>query len=77
MDSGPIIDDHTPLNLAGIPTVDIIGRFTIGYEPNGRPIPVPWWHTPGDSLDLISPESLDLSIRVTLRVLREQLQATE
>jgi hypothetical protein len=67
MAPGPIIDDHTPLNLAGIPTVDIIGNFTASG----------WWHTSGDSLELISPESLDLSIRVTLRVLRDRLKAAK
>ena len=65
MAPGPIIDDHTPLNLAGVPTVDLIGNFTKAG----------WWHTSGDSLALISPASLDLSIRVTLRVLRAQLKA--
>jgi glutaminyl-peptide cyclotransferase len=59
MAAGPIIDDHTPLNLAGIPTVDIIGDFS-----NRR-----WWHTPADSLQNVSPASLDVSIRVTLRLL--------
>jgi acetylornithine deacetylase/succinyl-diaminopimelate desuccinylase-like protein len=67
MAPGPIIDDHTPLNLAGVPTVDIIGDFSVGG----------WWHTPADSLELISPESLDLSIRVALRVLRDQLQTAK
>ncbi len=63
MAAGPIIDDHVPLNFAGIPTVDIIGDFTrFG-----------WWHTPGDGLKIISAESLETSIRVTLRVLDERL----
>ncbi|MBN8456638.1 MAG: M28 family peptidase [Verrucomicrobia bacterium] len=63
MAPGPIIDDHLPLNLAGIPTVDMIGDFTHGG----------WWHTSADSLELIDPKSLDISIRVTLRVLRDRL----
>jgi glutaminyl-peptide cyclotransferase len=54
-----IIDDHVPLNFAGIPTVDIIGDFTRDR----------WWHTSADNMKLISPESLDISIRVTLRML--------
>jgi Zn-dependent M28 family amino/carboxypeptidase len=70
---GSFLDDHVPLIMAGIPTVDIIGRFAVGAEPSGKPIHVPWWHTTGDSLELISVESLDISIRVTLRVLREKL----
>jgi glutaminyl-peptide cyclotransferase len=59
MAAGPIIDDHVPLNFAGIPTVDIIGEFGRGG----------WWHTPADNLKIISPRSLDISIRVTLRML--------
>ncbi len=61
---GPIIDDHMPLNLAGIPTVDMIGDFTHGG----------WWHTTADCLELIDHKSLDISIRVTLRVLRDRLK---
>lgn len=63
MAPGPIIDDHVPLNFAGIPTVDIIGDFSRSA----------WWHKPADSLKIISPRSLDISIRVTLRVLGQQL----
>jgi len=62
--AGPITDDHTPLNRAGIPTVDLIGDFSSR----------PWWHTTGDSLHHISPASLDVSIRVTLRLLDGLLQ---
>jgi hypothetical protein len=64
MAAGPIIDDHVPLNFAGIPTVDMIGDFSRSG----------WWHTPGDNLKIISAESLDKSIRVTLRMLDELLQ---
>jgi glutaminyl-peptide cyclotransferase len=63
MAPGPIIDDHVPLNFAGIPTVDIIGDFTRSN----------WWHKPADNLKIISADSLDISIRVTLRVLDQQL----
>lgn len=61
MAAGPIIDDHVPLNMVGIPTVNLIGDFT-RYR---------WWHTPNDNLELISPESLEISIRVTLRLLEK------
>jgi glutaminyl-peptide cyclotransferase len=64
MAAGPIIDDHVPLNFAGIPTVDMIGDFTRSG----------WWHKPGDNLKIISADSLDISIRVTLRMLDELLQ---
>jgi hypothetical protein len=63
MAATPIIDDHVPLNLAGIPTVDLIGDFTRRG----------WWHTVGDNLNIISPESLDISIRVTLRMIDMRL----
>lgn len=59
MAPGPVTDDHVPLNRAGIPTVDIIGDFS------NRP----WWHSTGDSIHHISAASLDVSIRVTLRLL--------
>jgi len=70
---GPFLDDHVPLIAAGIPTVDIIGKFVVGAEPSGKPIYAPWWHTAGDVPELISPESLDISVRVTLRILRDKL----
>ncbi len=28
-----------------------------------------WWHTPADNLKIISAKSLDISMRVTLRLL--------
>jgi Zn-dependent M28 family amino/carboxypeptidase len=41
-----ILDDHTPLNAAGIPTIDLID------------FDFPWWHTAEDTMDKISAESL-------------------
>lgn len=67
MAAGPILDDHVPLNLVGIPTIDIIGDFQSKD----------WWHQPEDNLDIISADSLDLSIRVTLRVLGDLLPDEE
>ncbi len=64
MAPGPIIDDHVPLNFAGIPTVDIIGDFSRKG----------WWHTPADNLKIVSADSLDISIRVTLRVLDDLME---
>jgi len=43
-----IIDDHTPLNSIGIPTLDIID-FDFA-----------WWHTAGDTIDKVSAESLQI-----------------
>ncbi|MES2981289.1 MAG: M28 family peptidase [Verrucomicrobiota bacterium] len=58
-----IMDDHVPLNLIGIPTLDILGDFTRSA----------WWHTPGDNSDIISSKSLSISIAVTLGMLDELL----
>lgn len=41
-----ITDDHTPLNAIGIPTIDLID---FDYPP---------WHTPDDTIDKLSAESL-------------------
>lgn len=41
-----IMDDHTPLNAIGIPTIDLID-FNF-----------PAWHTPEDTMDKVSAESL-------------------
>jgi hypothetical protein len=61
--AGTIMDDHVPLNLIGIPTLDIIGDFTRSK----------WWHTPRDNADIITPDSLSISIGVTLGMLDELL----
>ncbi len=58
----PILDDHVPLNQVGIPTIDIIGDFQ----------QFSWWHHRAggkDDLANLSAESLDISMRVTLRTL--------
>jgi glutaminyl-peptide cyclotransferase len=61
----PILDDHVPLNNAGIPTIDIIGDFANSD----------WWHTQSDNLALISRESLDLTLRIATRMLDSLLAA--
>lgn len=43
-----ILDDHTPLNRIGIPTIDIID---FDYPP---------WHTAGDTIDKLSAQSLQI-----------------
>lgn len=43
-----IVDDHTPLNAAGIPTIDLID------------FDFPAWHTTEDTMDKISAESLEI-----------------
>jgi Zn-dependent M28 family amino/carboxypeptidase len=54
-----IMDDHTPLNEAGIPTIDLID---FDYAP---------WHTPNDTIDKLSPESLRIVGAVTAYYLSE------
>ena len=54
-----ILDDHTPLNEIGIPTIDIID---FDYPP---------WHTPEDTMDKISAESLKIVGSVAARYLVE------
>jgi glutaminyl-peptide cyclotransferase len=43
-----MIDDHTPLNEIGIPTIDVID-FSF-----------PWWHTAQDTMDKLSAQSLQI-----------------
>jgi hypothetical protein len=54
-----MIDDHSPLNAIGIPTIDLID---FDYPP---------WHTAGDTIDKISPKSLQIVGSVTLYYLSE------
>jgi glutaminyl-peptide cyclotransferase len=46
--AGSVTDDHTPLNAIGIPTVDVID---FDYA---------WWHTPDDTIDKLSAQSLQV-----------------
>jgi len=59
--NGDIIDDHTPFQKVGIPTIDIID-FEFG-ESNR------YWHTKADTFDKISQESLETVGNVTLELL--------
>ncbi len=61
-----ITDDHVPLNtIAGVPTVDMID-FDFEY-----------WHTPGDTLEKISAESLEISGKATLLLVEKFLLGKE
>ncbi|CAN5506943.1 M28 family peptidase [soil metagenome] len=55
-----IVDDHTPLNAIGIPVIDLID---FEYPP---------WHTPADTMDKISAESLEIVGKVAARYLVEE-----
>jgi glutaminyl-peptide cyclotransferase len=54
-----MIDDHSPLNAIGIPTIDVID------------FDYPWWHTAGDTMDKISAQSLQIVGSVALYYLSE------
>ncbi len=54
-----ITDDHKPLNAVGIPTIDLID---FDYSA---------WHTPGDTMDKISAESLGIVGSVTVYYLEQ------
>jgi Zn-dependent M28 family amino/carboxypeptidase len=54
-----ITDDHTPLNEIGIPTIDLID---FDYPP---------WHTPDDTMDKLSAESLRITGAVASYYLSE------
>lgn len=53
-----IEDDHVPFVRAGVPAVDLID---FDYGPGNR-----YWHTPQDTLDKLSPRSLEIVGRVVL-----------
>lgn len=55
-------DDHTPFLKAGIPSADLID-FTYGYNNV-------FWHTPQDTLDKLSPQSLQITGDTLLETLR-------
>jgi len=59
-----ILDDHTPFMLAGIPAVDVID-FEYGSAPGKND----YWHTKKDTLDKLSPRSLEIVGQTTLRLL--------
>jgi glutaminyl-peptide cyclotransferase len=54
-----ILDDHTPLNAAGVPTIDLID------------FDFPPWHTAADTMDKLSADSLETVGRVALYYLSQ------
>ena len=57
-DVGAIVDDHVPLINAGIRAIDVIGW------------PYPHWHTPDDTPDKLSTETLAAAGNVAIGVIR-------
>ena len=63
---GFITDDHLPMNnIGGIPTIDVIA-FT---PDTGFPA---HWHTTGDTMDKLSPNTLRAVGQTLLQVLSEE-----
>ncbi len=58
---GTILDDHQPFLDAGMPAVDLID-FEYGSAPGRND----YWHTPQDTLERLSPRSLELAARLAL-----------
>ncbi len=59
---GPVLDDHVPIQvITHIPSIDLID---FDYAP---------WHTSGDTLDQLSPDSLQVIGRLTLWYLAREL----
>lgn len=58
---GAVNDDHIPLIQAGLPTVDVID---FSYGPGHA-----WWHTPEDTADKLSPETLRMVAEVMLELI--------
>ena len=66
-------DDHVPFLEAGIPAIDLID-FEFGSAPGKND----YWHTPEDTMDKLSVDSLDKVGRVTLHMLQtlvEEMQS--
>jgi Zn-dependent M28 family amino/carboxypeptidase len=62
----PLLDDHTPFLHLGVPAVDLID---FDFGPGHR-----YWHTPQDTLDKISPRSMQIVGEVVLESLRRLMQ---
>lgn len=56
---GAIIDDHVPLQEAGLPCLHLIGDF----------MNMPYWHKAGDTMEVIDADALKKTGRTTLRFL--------
>jgi len=63
---GIILDDHQPFLDAGFPAVDLID-FNYGNAPGENN----FWHTPADTLDKLSAESLAITGRIVLEMINQ------
>lgn len=60
--STAVVDDHTPWLAAGVPAIDLID---FEYGPDNR-----YWHTTQDTLDKLSPRSLEIVGRLIVEIIR-------
>lgn len=67
--SREILDDHQPFLSAGMPAIDIID-FEYGSARGQND----YWHTPEDTVDKLSVQSLELVGRTTLRLLDDLMR---
>ncbi|MFH1476157.1 MAG: M28 family peptidase [Verrucomicrobiota bacterium] len=68
---GDLLDDHLPFLEAGMPAIVLID-FEYGSAPGRND----YWHTPQDTLDKLSAESLGIVGRVIIRVLNDLMMET-
>ena len=62
----PLLDDHTPFLNLGVPAADLID---FDYGPGHR-----YWHTPQDTLDKVSPRSIQVVGEVVLESLQRLMR---
>jgi glutaminyl-peptide cyclotransferase len=65
--SNQVEDDHLPFKQRGVPVLDMID---IDYGPHTSEMPDGYHHTPQDTIDKISPKSLQISGDLILEVIR-------
>jgi len=65
---GDILDDHVPFLEKGIPAIDLID-FQFGSAPGLND----YWHTEADTMDKLSPGSLESVGRVVIRMINAML----
>ncbi len=66
-DTTPIEDDHLPFKQRGVPVLDVIDY---DYGPHNNQLPDGYHHTAQDTIDKISPRSLQVSADLFLELIR-------
>jgi Zn-dependent M28 family amino/carboxypeptidase len=61
--STALTDDHEPFQKEGVPSIDLID---FNYGPDNA-----FWHTPQDTLENISPRSLEIAGKTVLKMLEQ------